>query len=104
MLQSVDKLYGDLTGYWANESPWETIPPELLCTTGRPDIVIVTSEKVIMMELTVPSNTSESLRQAHARKIAKENYQMLQTDLEDKGFHNCGSGCPGSLYAALSLP
>ena len=36
-----------------------------------------------MMELTVPSNTSESLRQAHAWKIAKENYQMLQTDLED---------------------
>ena len=37
------------------------------------------------MELTVPSNTSESLRQVHTRKIAKENYQMLQTDLEDKG-------------------
>ena len=34
-----------------------------------------------MMELTVPSNTSESLRQAHARKIA---YPKLQTDLEDK--------------------
>ena len=58
MLQPVDKLYGDLTGYWANKSPWAAIPPELLCTTARPDIVIVTSEKVIMMELTVPSNTS----------------------------------------------
>ena len=85
MLQPVDKLYGDLTGYGANESPRATIPPELLCTTARPDIVIVTSEKVIMMDLTVPSNTSELLRQAHARKIAKENYQMLQMDLEDKG-------------------
>ena len=85
MLQPVDKLYGDLTGYRANESPRATIPPELQCTPARPDIVIVTSEKVIMMELTVPSNISESLYQAHARETAKENYQMLQTDLEDKG-------------------
>ena len=54
-----------------------------LSSYAPPDIVIVTSEKVIMMELTVPSNTSESLRQAYAWKIAKENYQMLQTDLED---------------------
>ena len=30
MLQPVDKLYGDLPGYWANESPRATIPPELL--------------------------------------------------------------------------
>ena len=37
-----------------------------------------------MLELTVPSNTTESLRQEHLRKFEMINYQM-QSDREDKG-------------------
>ena len=87
MLESDVKLYGDVAGYRACVNPQATIPPDLICTTARPDIVIINSDKVIMLELTVPTNTSELLHQAQARssKIGKENYQMLQIDLEDMG-------------------
>ena len=85
MLEPDVKLYGDVAGYRACVNPQATIPPNLICTTARPDIVIINSDKVIMLELTVPNNTSESLHQARSRKMGKENYQMLQSDLEDMG-------------------
>ena len=85
MLESDVKLYGDVAGYRACVNPQATIPPNLICTTARPEFVIINSDKVIMLELTVPNNTSESLHQARSRKMGKENYQMLQSDLEDMG-------------------
>ena len=48
------KLYADLPGLHASESPPATLPTDLSISTARPDIVLVSEESVTMLELTIP--------------------------------------------------
>ena len=52
------KLYGDLDGFRVTNNPPTTVPPNILITSARPDIVFVGVEKnLIILELTIPFNS-----------------------------------------------
>ena len=80
-------LYADLPNLRAEETPPTTIPPQLVCTSSRPDIVIVQDQAVKMIELTVCSNSLNSMKEARRRKEGKQNYQSLLSDLCKKGIN-----------------
>lgn len=80
------KIYSDLTGFRACDNPPSTIPPDLIVTSARPDIVILREKEVLLLELTVPHNSLDSISNAHRRKEGKENYCSLLSDLEAKRF------------------
>ena len=67
-----DHIYGDLPGHWASESPQSTIPPEILATSAWPDMIIIRLKEVLLLELSVPHNSQDSLFWAKLRKIATE--------------------------------
>ena len=68
-------------------NPPTTIPPTVLTTSLRPDLVILENQDSIrMLELTVPTNTPEGLRIARDRKQNKTEYGIPCVDLEDKGW------------------
>ena len=79
------KLYADLPGIRASESPPVTLPIDLSTSTARPDIVLVSEESVTMLELTIPSNSKEAIIKAKERKTNKPNYNQLIGDLEERG-------------------
>ena len=62
------KLYADLPGPHASESPPVTLPTDLPTLTARPDIVLVSEESVTMLELTIPSNSKEAIIKAKEKK------------------------------------
>ena len=77
--QCIDKtkytLYADVHPYsLANGG---TIPPNLLVTPLRPDIVILSGDEVNIFELTVP--LEPNIKTAHDRK--REKYSHLETDI-----------------------
>ena len=78
------KLYADLPGLRASESPPATLPADLSTSTARPDIVLVSEESVTMLELTIPSNSKEAITKAKERKTNKPNYSSLIGDLEER--------------------
>jgi len=77
------KLYADLPGYLASISPPSTIPTMLSTTLSRPDLVLVSSNSIIMFELTIPTNTQQHLLAARARK--EDRYGCLLYDLQQTG-------------------
>ena len=80
------KVYCDLEGFKASENPPATVPPSLVSTTARPDMVIIDGSKITLLELTIPHNSPESLGAAHIRKQSKVNYGCVLSDLERSGF------------------
>ena len=74
-------IHCDLPGLRATDNLASTIPPEILPTTAWPDITIVTTGRITMVELTVPWNSEDSLASAKRHKSSKENYQLLLSDL-----------------------
>jgi len=56
----------------ATDNPPATIPAEFLDTSARPDIVIVGDSEITLIELTVPYNSPDSLKNARLRKENKE--------------------------------
>ena len=54
-----------------------TIPPEILPTSARPDIVIVSAGCISMVELPAPWNTEDSLASAKRHKSTQDNYQVF---------------------------
>ena len=88
LLLPVYHLYGDLDGYRASDNPQTTIPPELLITTARPDIVIFNGSDVLLLEPTVPHNSKQMIIEAHKRKEGKINYNCLLGDLENIGVNS----------------
>ena len=79
-------IFVDLPGFRAVDSPPSTIPPHILSTSARPDIVILEGNVITLLELTIPINTKIGLQNARARKQAKDNYISLLGDLEARGF------------------
>ena len=70
-----EKLYADLLGFRASDNPYSTIPPDILVTSARQEIVLVRPREVILLELTIPYNSPESLSKAKEQKESKQNYQ-----------------------------
>ena len=84
-------VYADLPGMRASESPQGTIPPSLIVTPYRPDIVIYneTSDSVAFLELTCPLDSVYHLESARDRKQSKEEYHLLLSELERIGVSCC---------------
>ena len=66
-----DILFANLPSCWVSENPMLTIPPEVLITSARPDMVYINNKKLVLIELTVPSNTIKNLEDVHKRKCTK---------------------------------
>ena len=79
------KLYTDLPGFRASESPPATLPTNLSTSTARPDIIMISGDNVTILKLTIPSNSKEAINKAKERKSNKPNYNSLIGDLEEQG-------------------
>ena len=84
-LSDDEYLYTDIPGLRAQENPASTIPLVLMVTTARPDMVYINVNTVVLIDLTIPFNSPESLSTAKLRKGTKELYQQLLSDLESAG-------------------
>ena len=78
-------FYADLPGMRVNENPVSTIPDEILVTSARPDIILISKNRLKLIELPVSHNSPESLSNARHRKSQKETYLQVLSDLEVKG-------------------
>ena len=85
-LSKDEKLYAELPGLRACDNPSATVPQNIVATSARPDMVIVSGGNVKLVELTVPYNSPEALRNARQRKESKENYQLLLSELDRLGY------------------
>ena len=76
-------IYADLDGYNINGT---TLPADVVLTASRPDLVLVNlrERKVVMVELTCPWDSEQSIENARARK--EERYAALAADIETNGF------------------
>ena len=102
-LPSAAKVFVYLSNHRACESPPATVPPDIAVTTARPDILILHDRKITIVELAVPWNSTKSIQMARTRKMGKDNYQLLVSDLSSHGystkFLTLEIGClPGALH------
>ena len=73
------KIYSDIEGRHALGGG--TIPPDVLPTNEKPDIVIITPNEMMIIELSVPFESNIKIR--HEFKCTK--YAMLVSDLKQTG-------------------
>ena len=80
-------VYADLPGMRASDSPQTTIPPSLLITPYRPDIVIYNqiNNSVALLELTCPLDSVYHLESARERKQRKTEYQQILSEFDRLG-------------------
>ena len=76
-------LYADLPGLRASDCPQSTIPPSVLVTSYRPDLVIYnrSSNSVAMLELTCPLDSVDNLQSAREHKQGKKNTLKFNLNL-----------------------
>ena len=84
-LDSDTTLYADLPGLRASDNPVSTIPERTLVTSAHPAMVLIRSDEITLIKLTVSHNSLESLSRARRRKSGKEVYLQALGDLEAKG-------------------
>ena len=85
LLPASNSIFADLTNLRAHASPPATVPPQVLFTSARPDIVICNNNVVRIIELTVCSNNTSTMLEAKRRKENKELYNSLFNDLRHQG-------------------
>ena len=102
-LEDKDVLYIDLPGKHASENPSSTVPVSILVTTARPDMVLIRNMVITLIEITVPYDFRENLRNARARKSQKSSYLELLDDLEAKGYSALLVTCEISLGYYLPI-
>ena len=56
-----------------------------MITSARPDMVYIKNQEIVLVELTIPYNSPESLTNAKLRKQSKNNYQQLLRDFDQFG-------------------
>ena len=85
--QCMVSVYADLPGMRASDSPQTTIPPSLLITPYRPDIVIYNqiNNSVALLELTCPLDSVHHLESARERKQGKTEYQQILSEFDRLG-------------------
>ena len=76
------EIYADLPGHQASVSPPSTIPPHITSTLSRPDLVVVSTDSITLLELSV-TNTEHHRLAARNRK--GDRYGSLLTDLQQAG-------------------
>jgi len=64
-----------------SEAPQATVPDSILVTSARPDILLIRGLEIILIELTVPYDSS-----ARSRILNKSSYLELVSNLEAKGY------------------
>jgi len=64
-------------------SALRTIPTELSTILSRPDMVLVSSNSIILFELTIPTNTQQHL--LASRSCKEDRYGSLMYDLQQTG-------------------
>jgi len=71
------------------DAPPATIPPSILVSSYRPDIVVCNDDlkTISLLELTCPFNSSADLTAAHHRKALKPEYLQIVAELDSFGFH-----------------
>jgi len=71
----------------ASESPQGTVPISLMVTSYRPDIVFhhVTSNSITLLELTCPLDSNQHLEAAKDRKLSKQEYLQILSELDRLG-------------------
>ena len=81
-------MYADIDHWRAEDTPPSTIPPNIISTSSRPDIVIVNSlsKQIHLLELTIPTNLQKGLDQAREGKLNKPEYNYLISDLKVIGW------------------
>merc|ERR1719319_3544 len=95
-------VYADLNGWRVSGG---TVPPELVLTEQVPDLVIIdrptTPVRVVLVELTVPWDSSNTIQAAYERKTAR--YERLEEDLRLEGYDSSNLplevGCRGVVTA-----
>ena len=83
-LPPCSKIYADLPGYQASASPPSTIPPHITPTLRRPDLMLVSTDSIVLLELSVVTNTQHHL--LAARNCKEDHYGSLLLDLQHTGF------------------
>ena len=83
-------LYADLPGMWASDCPQATIPPSLLITSYRTDLVIYNknNNSIVMLELTCPLGSTCHLEAAREHKQGKTEYLEIMSEFQRVGV-NC---------------
>ena len=78
------RVYADLPNLQASESPPSTIPPNVIVTPFRPDIVIhnTITSSLLLFELTCPLDSAHHLEQARSRKQNKVEYLQILSELD----------------------
>ena len=71
VLNPTQRLYADLPGLRACSNPPATIPINLSTSSDRPDLVIVSGSDLTILELTIPANNMENIKNTRDRKITK---------------------------------
>ena len=79
LLNPSQGLYADLSGLRACSNPPATIPTNFSPSSDRPDLVIVSGSDLTILELTIPANNMENIKNARDQKMTK--YQQLIADL-----------------------
>ena len=74
-------IYVDMEG---DKTHGGTIPPSILVTEQRPDLVITSPDNVTIVELTVPFDTNAGIDAARVRKTSR--YSNLEYDLIELGY------------------
>ena len=86
-LSTETTIYADLPNQRATDHPPSTIPPSILVTPLKPDLVLLYKDKqATVIELTCPMNTKSNLVAARSRKQNKEVYGILFSDMANKGW------------------
>ena len=67
------RIYAEVNGKHALDAPLATIPPSILVSSHRPDVVVFNKElkTIFLLELTCPFNSSVDLTAAHHHKAQK---------------------------------
>ena len=64
--------------------PPSTIPPHISSTLSRPDLLLVSTDSIMLLELSVVTNTQHHFLAARNRK--EDRYGSLLLDLQHAGF------------------
>ena len=78
------QVFADLPNLQASVSPPATVPPEVMLTSYRPDLVFYNTDtnSIALLELTCPLDSIHHLESARSRKQNKLEYQQLLADLD----------------------
>ena len=76
-IEGTYKFYANLPSLRASNSPPAILPGNIITSTAKPDIVIISRTDIAILELIIPANSHEAISAAKLRKANKPNYVHL---------------------------